>query len=147
MKGRVLIVDDDAEVCALVGKVLMRAGHDVVTAQSGEAGLEVLAQGPVGCLVVDKLLPRLGGLELMAEARRRQPGIPVVLVTAHPEPFALGDERPDAVLCKPFKDLSTVEETVRAALEARASGKLAELRERVAAVVAEISPLRRNRRS
>lgn len=146
MKVRVLIIDDDAEVCALLGRVLMRAGYDVVTATSGEAGLQVLVQGPVGCLVVDKLLPGLGGLEVMAEARRRQPGLPVVLVTAHPEPFALGDERPDAVLNKPFKDIATIEETVRAALEAKATGRLGELRERVAAVVAEYSPLRRNRR-
>lgn len=141
-----LIVDDDAEVCSLLGKVLVRAGYDVLTATTGEAGLEALKAGPVGCLVVDKLLPRLGGLEVMAEARRLHPGLPVVLVTAHPEPFVLGDERPDAVLAKPFKDLAAVEEAVQAALAPRSPARLAELRERVAAVVAEISPLRRNRR-
>lgn len=144
MKARVLVVDDEAEVCELLGKVLARAGYDVVTAATGEAGLAALDQS-VDCLVVDKLLPYLGGLEVMAEARRRRPGLPVVLVTAHPEPFSLGDERPDAVLAKPFKNLAAVEEAVKAALEARPPGALSELKERVAAVVAEISPLRRKR--
>jgi CheY-like chemotaxis protein len=143
--ARILVVEDEAEVCELLWKVLTRAGHDVVTAASGEAGLEVLSLGPVACLVVDKRLPGLGGLEVMAEARRRQPGLPVVLVTAHPEPFSLGDERPDAVLGKPFKSLAAVEDAVRAAIDARPPGPLSELRERVAAVVAEIAPGRRKR--
>jgi CheY-like chemotaxis protein len=141
---RVLVIDDEPEVCELLGKVLTRAGYDVVTAPTGEAGLGALDQS-IACLVVDKLLPHLGGLEVMAEARRRRPGLPVVLVTAHPEPFSLGDERPDAVLAKPFKNLSAIEEAVKVALEARPGGALNELKERVAAVVAEISPLRRKR--
>jgi CheY-like chemotaxis protein len=141
---RVLVIDDEPEVCELLGKVLARAGYDVVTALSGEAGLGALDES-VACLVVDKLLPHLGGLEVMAEARRRRPGLPVVLVTAHPEPFSLGDERPDCVLAKPFKNLSAIEEAVKVALEARPVGALSELKERVAAVVAEMSPLRRKR--
>ncbi|MEW6430659.1 MAG: response regulator [Myxococcota bacterium] len=142
MSARVLVIDDEAEVCELLGKVLARAGYDVVTAASGEAGLKALEAQPVACLVVDKLLPHLGGLEVMAEARRRQPGLPVVLVTAHPEPFSLGDERPDAVLAKPFKSLAAVEDAVRAAIEARPPGALSGLKHRVADLVAEISPIR-----
>lgn len=145
MSGRVVVIEDDGEVRELLGKVLARAGYDVVTAPTGEAGLRALDEGSVACLVVDKLLPHLGGLEVMAEARRRRPGLPVVLVTAHPEPFTLGDARPDAVLAKPFKSLAAVEDAVRAAIEARPPGPLSELREKVAAVVAEIAPLRRKR--
>lgn len=145
MTARILVIDDDLAVCELMGKALARAGYDVVTAATGEAGLAELARAPVDCLVVDKLLPHLGGLEVMAEARRRQPGLKVVLVTAHPEPFSLGDERPDVVLAKPFKNLAAVEDAVRTALEARPADALTELRDRVAAVVAELGPLRRKR--
>lgn len=143
--SRVLVIDDEPDVCELLGKVLARAGYDVVTAHTGEAGLQALDDGAIACLVVDKLLPHMGGLEVMAEARRRQPGLPVVLVTAHPEPFSLGDERPDAVLAKPFKNLAAVEDAVRAAIEARPPGPLTELRDRVVAVVSEIAPIRRKR--
>ena len=50
---RVLVVDDEAEVCVLVARTLTRAGYEVLTAQSGEAALSLLGTGPVDCLVVD----------------------------------------------------------------------------------------------
>lgn len=37
---RVLVIDDDAEVCTLVARTLTRAGYEVLTAQTGEAGLD-----------------------------------------------------------------------------------------------------------
>ena len=72
-----------------------------------------------------------------------------MLVTAHPEPFNLAAARPEVVLPKPFKTLQAVEDAVREALEAmEASARkdpLTNLRDRVAAVVAEIAPGRRKR--
>lgn len=144
MKPRVVVIDDEAAVRELLGKVLTRAGYEVDLAASGEAGLALFASGTIDCLVVDKRLPAMTGLEVMAEVRKRFPSTALVLVTAHPEPLALDDERPDVVLAKPFKNLAAIEEAVREALDARrASTPLTQLRERVAAVVAEISPRRR----
>lgn len=147
MSHRLVVIDDDAEVLALLGKVLLRAGHEVLSASTGEAGLQLLEQHEVHCVVVDKLLPQMGGLEVVAEVRRRWPLVPVVLVTAHPEPFNLEAERPEVVLAKPFKSLSAIEDAVKEALEAKpvVRGPLTNLKERVAAVVAEIAPGRRKR--
>jgi CheY-like chemotaxis protein len=144
---RIVVIDDEAEVCELIGKVLIRAGHEVLVAHSGEAGLALLEANEVHCLVVDKLLPQMGGLEVVAAVRRRWPAIAIVLVTAHPEPFNLGAERPEVVLAKPFKNLAAVEDAVREAIEAHAAdkGPLTNLKERVAAVVAEMTPGRRKR--
>ena len=86
------------------------------------------------------------GLEVVAEVRRRWPSMAIVLVPAHPEPFNLDAVRPDVVLAKPFKSLATVEDAVREALEVHATtSPLAHLKERVAAVVAEMTPGRRKR--
>ncbi|MFZ5445370.1 MAG: response regulator [Myxococcota bacterium] len=145
MTTRIVVIDDEPAVCDLLGKVLMRAGFEVHAAHSGEAGLALLEQHEVRCLVVDKLLPQMGGLEVVAEARRRWPGMAIVLVTAHPEPFTLEAQRPDVVLAKPFKNLQAIEDAVREALEATEKDALTNLRERVAAVVAEITPGRRKR--
>lgn len=158
MKKRVVVIDDEAEVCELIGKVLIRAGHEVLIADTGEAGLALLeanfneaAPRPIDCLVVDKLLPQLGGLEVVAAVRRRWPQIAIVLVTAHPEPFNLDAERPEVVLAKPFKNLAAVEDAVREAIETHAEaraetrGPLTTLKERVAAVVTQITPGRRKR--
>lgn len=140
--GRVIVIDDERDVCELVGKVLLREGYDVVTAQTGEQGLELIKQGLVKCLVVDKQLPGLGGLEVIVEARRLMPTVPVVLMTAHPEPFQLGDARPTSVLTKPFANLKAVIDAVAGAIESTRVevGPLAQLRERVVAVVNEIAP-------
>lgn len=148
MSTRVLVVDDDPDVCELVGKTLTRVGHRVVTAHSGEAALELLEQG-LDCLVVDKLLPGMHGAELMAEARRRFPSLPVVLISGHPEPFSFGDERPDVILAKPFKSLQAIEEAVTQALTGVSDPSPVEsavetIKERLTQVV-ELTPLRRKR--
>lgn len=151
MNTRIVVIDDEPAVCELIGKVLIRAGREVLIANTGEAGLELLAANEVHCLVVDKMLPQMNGLEVVAEVRRRWPKVAIVLVTAHPEPFNLDTERPEVVLAKPFKNLAAVEEAVREALETHASassankGPLTNLKERVAAVVAEMTPGRRKR--
>lgn len=148
MSTRVVVIDDEQEVRELLGKVLLRADFEVQTAASGEAGLALFEHTAFDCVVVDKLMPGMGGLEVIAEVRRRWPAVAIVLVTAHPEPFNLEAERPEAVLAKPFKNLETVVNTVNEALEAlrtSRSGPLTNLKERVAAVVAEITPTRRRR--
>jgi CheY-like chemotaxis protein len=153
VKKRVVVIDDEPEVCELIGKVLIRAGHEVLVAHTGEVGLALIeanqALKPIDCLVVDKLLPVMGGLEVVAAVRRRWPHVAIVLVTAHPEPFNLEAERPEVVLAKPFKKLAAVEDAVREAIEVHAEARpetrspLAALKERVAAVVTQITPGRR----
>jgi CheY-like chemotaxis protein len=144
---RVLVVDDEPEVCELVARALVRANYEVLTATSGEAALELLDAGPIDCLVVDKHLPGMHGGEVMAEARRRLPRLAVVLISGHPEPLSFDDARPDVTLGKPFKSLSAIEEAVAQSLAvARAAGPVVEtLKERLTQVVAEIAPLRRKR--
>lgn len=138
---KVLVIDDEREVCDLVGRVLVRAGFEVVTAPAGDVGLELLRDGSFSCVVVDKLMPGLGGLEVMAEVRRTLPALPVVLMTAHPQPFQLGDTQPDVVLLKPFPTLDAVTEAVAMALEgARTGTPLEAFRDRVVAVVTDIAP-------
>jgi CheY-like chemotaxis protein len=155
VKKRVVVIDDEPEVCELIGKVLIRAGHEVLVAHNGEVGLSLLEANqllqPIDCLVVDKLLPQMGGLEVVAAVRARWPHVAIVLVTAHPEPFNLEAERPEVVLAKPFKNLAAVEDAVREAIELHADARaetrspLTTLKERVAAVVTQITPGRRKR--
>lgn len=142
---RVVVVDDEREVCELVGRVLLRAGWDVVTAQDGAQALELL-DTEVACLVVDKLMPGLGGLEVMAEARRRVPTLPVVLMTAHPEPFQFGEARPQVVITKPFATIQVIVDAVASAVDVvPQEGPLAQWRERVVAVVGELTPGKKKR--
>ncbi|MCA3010789.1 MAG: response regulator [Myxococcaceae bacterium] len=146
-RARVLVVDDEAEVCDLVARTLTRAGFEVLSATSGEAGLGLLDAGPIDCLIVDKHLPGMHGGEVMAQARQRLPRLAVVLISGHPEPLSFDDARPDVTLSKPFRSLATIEEAVVQALAAAPpSAPVVEtLKERLTQVVAELAPLRRKR--
>jgi CheY-like chemotaxis protein len=138
---RVLVVDDQVEVCELVKKVLMRAGYLVDSAGTGEEALEMLAEQPVDVVIVDKNLPRMHGGEVITQARRLLPDLAVILITAFPEPFALPPERLDGYLAKPFKSLKAIEEAVAAALESSLAAKRRwELRDRLNQVVADLRP-------
>jgi hypothetical protein len=71
--------------------------------------------------------------------------VPVVLITGHPHPFQMGDERPEAVVTKPFSSLPAVVEAVTAAVEAARGAPYGALRDRVVAAVSELTPSRRKR--
>ncbi len=138
---RILVIDDDVEINELVGKVLVRAGYQVRTAANGEDGLAFLSEFPADLIIVDKNLPRMHGAEVIREARRRFPFIAVILITAFPEPFSLGQERLNGYLGKPFKNLKAIEDAVAAALDsADEIRRRDELKSRLSQVVAELTP-------
>ncbi|MBK7860836.1 MAG: response regulator [Archangiaceae bacterium] len=138
---RILVIDDEPEVCSLLRKVLERAGYQVHTCGTGEDGLLQLAKQPVDLMVVDKNLPRMHGGEVIVQARKRCPELAVILITAFPEPFSLPPERLDGYLAKPFKSLKHIEEAVAAALEAsEAAHRRHVLRDRLNQVVADLKP-------
>ncbi len=143
--SRVLVVDDEADVRELLGKVLSRAGHDVRVAASGEDALADLEAAPADCVVVDKVLPRMHGGEVVAQVRARWPQTAVVVMTGQPTPLAFDDERPDALLSKPFKSLQAIEEAVASALQS--AQQAPSLAERLTAVVTDIAPRLKKRGS
>ena len=138
---RVLVIDDDVQINELVAKVLVRAGYEVQTAETGEDGLAMLATFPADLIIVDKTLPRMHGAEMIREARRRMPFVAVVMITAFPEPFALGPERLNGYLGKPFKTLKAIEDAASQAIDsANEIRQREELKSRLSQVVAELTP-------
>ncbi len=80
---RILLADDDPSFRLLLEKNIRGAGFETVTATCGADALSLHAQGGVDLVVSDIQMPGMDGIELLAELRRRDPGLPVVLVTAH----------------------------------------------------------------
>ena len=98
----VLFADDDPGVRKLGRLALESAGYTVLTANDGVAAAE-LAEGFAGTIdmvVTDMVMPRLGGLGVVARARRRWPGLPALVVSGYPELPA--DAPAVQVLRKPF---------------------------------------------
>jgi DNA-binding response OmpR family regulator len=80
----VLIVEDDPNVSEVVARYLLREGYQVETASDGAIGLERALADPPDLVVLDLMLPSLGGLEFCRRLRAAAP-VPVIMLTARGE--------------------------------------------------------------
>jgi CheY-like chemotaxis protein len=80
----VLVVDDDAELRALLRRMLEPAGYRVVEADNGRAALDRLRDVTPSVVLLDLMMPEMDGFEFVAEFRRHEPwrAIPIVVITA-----------------------------------------------------------------
>ena len=80
----ILIVDDDVELCSLVGEYLQAEGFQVETVHDGERGLERAMSGQHLLIVLDVMLPKMNGFDVLRRIRNSS-RIPVLLLTARGE--------------------------------------------------------------
>lgn len=80
---RILIVDDEPDMCWALENILRSAGYAVTTTTRGAEALELLAGEPYNAVFVDAKLPDLDGLELAALIRQRSPHTAVVLISGY----------------------------------------------------------------
>jgi DNA-binding NtrC family response regulator len=83
IRGRLLVVDDEENQRQMLAGILERAGFEVVTAADGRQALVCLEQGQIDLVLTDQRMPDMGGLELLQEVQRLDPGLPMVLMTAY----------------------------------------------------------------
>lgn len=81
--SKILAIDDDSIIRTLLTNILTKAGYEVITAPDGESGLELAATSNPDLVVTDFQMPGLTGLDVVTELQRTQPGLPVILLTAH----------------------------------------------------------------
>ena len=82
--GRVLVVDDEPALLRMYARVLRAARYDVVQAADGEEARRLLQHERIDIVLSDVCMPRVGGLDVLKEARSHDPDLPVVLVTGAP---------------------------------------------------------------
>ena len=105
-RPRVLVVDDDASIAALVPRVLDRLGGSCRAVASAEEALGALAEEEWDLLITDLTLPGMDGLSLIQEAARRRAELPLLVLTGDvraaiaSEALAAGAH---VVMVKPFK--------------------------------------------
>ena len=79
--GRIMVVDDDATIVDVVRRYLVRDGHEVECVPDGPTALRLVQQEPPDLVVLDLMLPGMGGLEVCRRLREHWL-IPVVMLTA-----------------------------------------------------------------
>jgi two-component system response regulator CpxR len=81
---RILVIDDDSELCSLLGEFLTREGYEVDFENEGRRGLERALKGEHDLIVLDVMLPGMDGFEILRRLRQHSK-IPVIMLTARGE--------------------------------------------------------------
>ena len=151
MTGRLLIVDDDAGMCAVLEEGLARRGYSAACAQSADEAITMLAKGEFDCVISDLHMRGLSGIALCERITVNREDIPVVVITAFGSlETAIAAIRAGAYdfITKPFEIEALVVSVERALQYRRLRAEVTRLRERVAeserfhALVGESAPMR-----
>jgi two-component system, OmpR family, response regulator RpaB len=81
-KARIVVVEDEPAIRRGVTDALRLTGYDVSEAADGASGVQVATQTNVDLILLDLLLPKRDGLEVLAEVRKQYPSRPVIILTA-----------------------------------------------------------------
>jgi len=125
---RILLIEDDPRLAAMVSEYLGEAGFHVSTAAAGGAGLEQLRREPYDALVLDLMLPDIDGLEVCRQLRATS-DTPVLMLTARGDTMdrVVGLEiGADDYLPKPFEPRELLAR-LRAILRRRQSSRAADV--------------------
>lgn len=84
----ILIVDDDAIYRGYLTDILAREAVPALAAPTARTALSLLNEHEIGGIVIDIMMPDMDGLELVRAVRRRQPALPILVITAHDKEVA-----------------------------------------------------------
>jgi two-component system chemotaxis response regulator CheY len=121
MKHKILVVEDEAEIRKTICLQLEGTIYDVLEAEDGEKGIQLLDNENVLEVVViicDVRMPKVNGIEAIAYFRKNYPSIPIIVLTGYPDTQLAIDFMKDGVveyLVKPVEKAALVEAVVKAA--------------------------------
>lgn len=127
---KVLVVDDDHEIQQNIAEILSCAGFDVAVANQAEEGLDLLAQGSFHVVLLDLMMPGIGGMDALPLIKRRFPNVKIIMITA----FATVENAVEAMrkgaddyISKPFRAnelIMTIRKTIEQIKFAECKGML-----------------------
>ncbi|HHT9134626.1 MAG TPA: response regulator [Candidatus Avalokitesvara rifleensis] len=82
-KHTILVVDDDPEIVTLLSKILLNEGHNVMDAQNGRKALRKVEKGGIDLVILDLIMPEMGGIEVLKRLGDMAPKSAVIVLTGH----------------------------------------------------------------
>lgn len=103
-----LLVDDEANIVSALKRLLRPDGYDIITANSGEQGLEMLTQQEVDVIISDQRMPGLSGADFLRQARKLRPDTIRIMLSGYTELQSVTDAVNEGAiykfLTKPWND-------------------------------------------
>lgn len=81
--GKILAVDDERGMRDLLRKVLSKEGYEVITAEDGEEGLNLIKENSFDIVIADLDMPIMNGIEMIKRAKDFDPNITIIIITAY----------------------------------------------------------------
>lgn len=78
----IMMVDDDKELLEIYDKIFKLNGFDVISCENGEKALAALAKNQISVVISDIIMPKMSGIELLREIKKRNPQTEVIMLTA-----------------------------------------------------------------
>src|SRR5438093_832690 len=82
--ARIIVIDDDPEMRAMLEQALWSANHEVFTADEGKLGLSFSRTASVDLLITDLVMPGMEGMETIRRFRKEFPKVPIIAISGHP---------------------------------------------------------------
>jgi len=116
--AKILVVDDDKKIRALLLDTLSALGYKTIGAKDGEEALALLEKQKPDLVISDIKMPKLNGLSLLRNIKDKDPKIPVLMITGYNFTYTKDqalDSGADGFLAKPFR-ISKIEELMQSVL-------------------------------
>jgi CheY-like chemotaxis protein len=111
----ILVVEDEPTMLRLVQEALVDAGHKVITAANGAAGLKAFqaSASDIKLVITDLMMPKLNGVEMARMIRKDSVTVPILFISGYADDLVFEDEvmkGPTMFMPKPFRQDTLVEE-------------------------------------
>lgn len=117
---RILVIDDEINICELLVRLLKREGFETFFATSGESGLDMLRSHQPDVVFLDYKMPGITGMDVLRDIKELDRDIPVIMITAYAEVAGAVDAMKAGAhdyLAKPFENENVIRIAHRAASE------------------------------
>lgn len=78
---RILVVDDETQICVVLTEILKQQGHEVFTVTSGKDALDALSSFSPELVLVDLLMPDMDGMAVLEAVKSREDSVPVIVLS------------------------------------------------------------------
>ncbi len=102
---RILVVDDQVEICELIAEYLSADGHESITAKNGSEGFDRYCNSEIDLVITDQSMPDMNGAQLAAAIKQKHESARVILLTGFGDEMIASGSRPenvDLILAKPI---------------------------------------------